>query len=47
MDVFYTDTAKRQLKKLEYDLQERIVDKVRFFVSQSDPARIRRTAHRV
>ena len=37
MDVFYTDTAKRQLKKLEYDLQERIVDKVRFFVSQSDP----------
>ena len=37
MDVYYTDTAKRQLKKLEYDLQERIVDKVRFFVSQSDP----------
>jgi mRNA interferase RelE/StbE len=37
MDVYYTDTAKRQLKKLEHDLQERIVNKVRFFVSQSDP----------
>jgi len=37
MDVYYTDTAKRQLKKLEKYIQERIVDKVRFFVSQSDP----------
>jgi mRNA interferase RelE/StbE len=37
MDVYYTDTAKRQLKKLERHVQERIVDKVRFFVSQSDP----------
>jgi len=37
MDVYYTDTAKRQLKKLERNIQERIVDKVRFFVSQSDP----------
>ena len=37
MDVYYTDTAKRQLKKLERHIQERIVDKVRFFVSQSDP----------
>ncbi len=37
MDVYYTDTAKRQLKKLERYIQERIVDKVRFFVSQSDP----------
>jgi hypothetical protein len=30
MDVFYTETAKRQLKKLEHDLQEGIVEKVRF-----------------
>jgi len=37
MDVYYTDTAKRQLKKLERHIQERVVDKVRFFVSQSDP----------
>jgi mRNA interferase RelE/StbE len=37
MDVYYTDTAKRQLKKLQHHVQERIVDKVRFFVSQSDP----------
>jgi mRNA interferase RelE/StbE len=37
MNVFYTDTAKRQLKKLEHDLQERIVEKVRFYASQPDP----------
>jgi mRNA interferase RelE/StbE len=37
MDVYYTDTAKRQLKKLERHVQERIVDKIRFFVSHSDP----------
>jgi mRNA-degrading endonuclease RelE of RelBE toxin-antitoxin system len=37
MDAFYTDTAKRQLKKLEHDLQERIVDKVRFYAAQPDP----------
>ena len=37
MDVFYTETAKRQLKKLEHDLQERIVEKVRFYASQPDP----------
>jgi mRNA interferase RelE/StbE len=37
MDVYYTDTAKRQLKKLEINIQERIVDKLRFFISQSDP----------
>ncbi len=37
MDVFYTETAKRQLKKLEHDLQERIVDKVRFYAAQPDP----------
>jgi mRNA interferase RelE/StbE len=37
MDVFYTDTAKRQLKKLEHDLQERIVDKVRFYAAQPAP----------
>lgn len=37
MDVYYTDTAKRQLKKLERHVQERIVDKMRFFASQSDP----------
>ena len=37
MDVYYTDTAKRQLKKLEHDLQERIVDKVRFYAAQPDP----------
>jgi mRNA interferase RelE/StbE len=37
MDVYYTDTAKRQLKKLERHTQERIVDKMRFFASQSDP----------
>jgi mRNA-degrading endonuclease RelE of RelBE toxin-antitoxin system len=37
MDVFYTETAKRQLKKLEHDLQERIVEKVRFYAAQPDP----------
>ncbi len=37
MDVYYTENAKRQLKKLETNIQERIVDKMRFFVSQSDP----------
>jgi mRNA interferase RelE/StbE len=37
MDVFYTETAKRQLKKLEHDLQERIVEKVRFYATQPDP----------
>jgi mRNA interferase RelE/StbE len=37
MDVYYTDTAKRQLKKLEINIQQRIVDKLRFFISQSDP----------
>ncbi len=37
MDVYYTDTAKRQLKRLERHVQERIVDKMRFFTSQSDP----------
>lgn len=37
MDVYYTATAKRQLKKLERHIQERIVDKMRFFVSHSDP----------
>lgn len=37
MDVYYTDTAKRQLKKLERHVQERIVDKMCFFISHSDP----------
>jgi mRNA interferase RelE/StbE len=37
MDVYYTDTAKRQLKKLERHIQERIVDKIRFFTSHPDP----------
>jgi mRNA-degrading endonuclease RelE of RelBE toxin-antitoxin system len=37
MNVFYTETAKRQLKKLEHDLQESIVEKVRFYSSQPDP----------
>jgi len=37
MDVYYTYTAKRQLKKLDHHIQERIVDKMRFFISQSDP----------
>jgi len=37
MDVFYTDTAKRQLKKLERHVQERIVDKMRF--SPRNPTR--------
>ena len=37
MDVHYTDTAKRQLKKLERHIQERIVDKIRFFISNSNP----------
>lgn len=27
MDVYYTENAKRQLKKLETNIQERIVDK--------------------
>jgi mRNA interferase RelE/StbE len=37
MDVYYTNTAKLQLKKLEWHIQERIVDKVRFFVAQPEP----------
>jgi mRNA interferase RelE/StbE len=37
MDVYYTDTAKRRLKKLDHHIQERIVDKVRFYASQPDP----------
>ena len=37
MDVYYTDAAKRQLEKLERNIQERIVDKMRFFISHSDP----------
>jgi mRNA-degrading endonuclease RelE of RelBE toxin-antitoxin system len=37
MNVFYTETAKRQLKKLEHDLQERIIEKVRFYAGQPDP----------
>jgi mRNA interferase RelE/StbE len=37
MDVYYTDTAKRQLKKLQRHVQERIVDKMRFFISHTDP----------
>ncbi len=37
MDVYYTNTAKRQLKKLEHHIQERIVDKMRFFVAQPEP----------
>ena len=36
MDVYYTNTAKRQLKKLEHHIQERIVDKMRFFVAQPE-----------
>jgi hypothetical protein len=37
MEVFYTDTARRQLNKLERSLQERIVGKMRFYASQSAP----------
>jgi mRNA interferase RelE/StbE len=37
MDVYYTDTAKRQLRKLQRHVQGRIVDKMRFFISHSDP----------
>ena len=35
--IVAAQTAKRQLKKLEHDLQERIVDKVRFYAAQPDP----------
>jgi len=37
MNVYYTDTAKRQLKELEGHLQKRILDKVALYVSQPNP----------
>jgi mRNA interferase RelE/StbE len=37
MHVYYTDTAKRQLRKLERHIQERIVYKVLFYASQPEP----------
>jgi mRNA-degrading endonuclease RelE of RelBE toxin-antitoxin system len=37
MEIFYTDTARRQIRALEKQLQGRILDKVKFFASQNDP----------
>jgi mRNA interferase RelE/StbE len=37
MEIFYTDTAKQQLKALEHDLRERILEKLQFYASQPDP----------
>ena len=37
MNVYYTDTAKQQLKELEKYLQIRILDKVALYASQPNP----------
>ena len=37
MNVYYTDTAKQQLKELEGHLQKRILDKVALYASQPNP----------
>jgi mRNA-degrading endonuclease RelE of RelBE toxin-antitoxin system len=37
MEVFYTDTAKRQITAFDRQLQKRILSKIKFFASQPDP----------
>jgi mRNA-degrading endonuclease RelE of RelBE toxin-antitoxin system len=37
MNVYYTDTAKQQLKELEKHLQIRILEKVALYASQPNP----------
>jgi mRNA-degrading endonuclease RelE of RelBE toxin-antitoxin system len=37
MNVYYTDTAKQQLKELERHFQKRILDKVALYASQPNP----------
>lgn len=37
MELFYAEAAKQQLKALEYDVQQRILAKLHFYVSQADP----------
>ena len=37
MNVYYTDTAKQQLKGLERQFQKRILDKVALYASQPNP----------
>ena len=37
MNVYYTDTAKQQLKKLERPFQKRILDKVAVYASLPNP----------
>jgi len=37
MELVYAETAIRQLKSLERDTRDRIVEKVHFYASQPDP----------
>ena len=37
MNVYYTDTAKQQLKELERHFQKRILDKVAVYASLPNP----------
>jgi mRNA-degrading endonuclease RelE of RelBE toxin-antitoxin system len=37
MEIFYADTAVRQLKSLECNIRDRIIKKVHLYASQPDP----------
>jgi len=37
MKIFYTQKAAEQLKNLSYEIQKRIVEKMRFYAKQKNP----------
>jgi mRNA interferase RelE/StbE len=37
MEIVFTHSAFRQLKKLDIKIQKRIIDKLKFFASQKNP----------